>query len=274
MVKRKRINIALQGGGAHGAFTWGVLDRLLAEPRLEISGISGTSAGAINGAAVKAGLATGGADAARDNLDWLWGEIGAVRNKDLSDLLALWSPPAAWISKLLEYSPQYATAETASRMISPYAYGPLYDNPLRPIVEKLHYDLVCGDVGPALCICATDVRTGKIKVFHDADISADAILASACLPTLFQAVEIDGEAYWDGGYTGNPALFPLFVPELPSDILIVNINPLTRLDIPNRRKRFRTASTRSASIPRFCASCGRSVSSNACWSKVVCPRTP
>ncbi|MEM1273999.1 MAG: patatin-like phospholipase family protein [Pseudomonadota bacterium] len=234
--QKKRINLALQGGGAHGAFTWGVLDRFLADPRIEIAGISGTSAGALNGAAVKAGLATGGADAARANLLWFWEQVGAVDDEKLTPWLEAVSPAA--VSSLIEMSWPFAVADGMSRVVSPYNSGPFYKNALHPIVEALHYDAICGDRGPALAICATNVRSGKIRVFQGDDITPEALMASACLPTLFQAVEIDDpetgrrEAYWDGGYTGNPALFPLFNRALPADIVVVNINPLHREELP------------------------------------------
>jgi NTE family protein len=143
------------------------------------------------------------------------------------------------VSKLIEYSPGYVAAELAGRMFSPYALGPFYDNPLRRVVRKFRYDDVCGLAGPRLFICATNVRSGKIRVFSGDEISTDTILASACLPTIFQAVELDDpetgrrEAFWDGGYTGNPALFPMFEPDLPRDIVVVNINPLERNTLPH-----------------------------------------
>ena len=233
----KRINLALQGGGAHGAFTWGVLDRLLQEPELEIAAMSGTSAGAMNGAAIKSGLALSGRELAREKLDWLWHRIGAIRNDDLTRLLKVWAPPTAFLSQLIEYSPAYTFADMASRLYSPYALGPLGRNPLEPVVEELFCETLCTTRGPMFHICATNVRSGKIKVFDHTEMSVQAILASACLPTLFQAVEIEDEngesqAYWDGGYTGNPALFPLFATDLPDDIVIININPLHREDLP------------------------------------------
>lgn len=228
----KHINLALQGGGAHGAFTWGVLDRILDDDRIEVAAISGTSAGAMNGAAFKAGWLEGGRQGAKDNLDWFWGQIGAVTD----DALSLWmdavAPSAPMMAAAMAYSPAYAAFDMTTRLLSPYGTGPFYKNPLTAIVEKLHYDVVCADDGPRLYVGATNVRTGKIKVFSGSDISSDALLASACLPTLFQAVEIDGEAYWDGGYTGNPALFPLFEGDLPDDIVVININPLHRDEIP------------------------------------------
>lgn len=232
----KRINLALQGGGAHGAFTWGALDRLLDEPGIEIAGMSGTSAGALNGAAVKAGLVQGSRAAAQDNLHWLWEQVGAITDPALAPWLAAAAPDA--ISAAIEASLPFAIADSIGRMISPYATGPFYTNPLERIVTRFHYDKVCAGTGPVLAICATNVRSGKIRVFQGAEITPLSLMASACLPTLFRAVEIEDpttdrtEAYWDGGYTGNPALFPLFAPDLPDDIVVVNINPLWRDEIP------------------------------------------
>ncbi|MFK7764100.1 MAG: patatin-like phospholipase family protein [Roseobacter sp.] len=238
MAEKKRINLALQGGGAHGAFTWGVLDRLLSDEDLEISAISGTSAGALNGAALKAGMVEGGREGARERLKWLWEEVGA--RPDLQ--IPQWMTPnsLAGFSKALEYSWPFQAADNWSRMFSPYSYGPFYSNPLRPIVEQFNYDKVCAETGegPCLFVCATKVRNGKVRVFKDSEICTDAILASACLPTMFQAVSVTdpktglADDYWDGGYTGNPALFPLFHETLPEDIVVVNINPLERNETP------------------------------------------
>ncbi|MBO6604802.1 patatin-like phospholipase family protein [Rhodophyticola sp.] len=234
--KAKPINLALQGGGAHGAFTWGVLDALLDTPEIEIAAISGTSAGALNGAAIKAGLSQDSRDLARDNLEWLWEQVGAITDQRFAPWLNATSPSA--ISALIETSLPFAISDSVSRMVSPYSYGPFYQNPLRRIVEQLHYEDICCAAGPEFHICATNVRSGKIRIFDGDDITPEAIMASACLPTMFQAVEIIDpatgrlEAYWDGGYTGNPALFPLFHNGLPSDILVVNINPLHREDVP------------------------------------------
>lgn len=232
----KRINLALQGGGAHGAFTWGVLDVLLQDEEIEIAGITGTSAGAMNGAALKAGLLTGGRDGARQNLDWFWQQLGAIELPGLN--LWLGALPPSWISQGMEVSWPFIAADVMQRFTSPYALGSLYAHPLRGLVERLQYDLVCADQGPALFVCATNVRSGKARVFQGAEISTDALLASACLPTLFQAVEIADpttgtqEAYWDGGYTGNPALWPLYSGDLPEDVVIININPLRREALP------------------------------------------
>jgi NTE family protein len=228
----RRINLALQGGGAHGAFTWGVLDRLLEDDTIEIAGISGTSAGALNGAAFKAGLLAGGREGARENLDWLWNEIAGIGDMRLADWMSAFFPAPGLISRSIEYSLPFSLADAATRVLSPYSYGPLYRNPLTGIVRRFRYDAVCAETEPALFVCATNVRTGKVRVFSGDEITTDTILASACLPTMFQAVEIDGEAYWDGGYTGNPALFPLFDARLPDDLVVVNINPLVRDEIP------------------------------------------
>lgn len=232
----KRINLALQGGGAHGAFTWGVLDRLLDETDVEVAAITGTSAGALNGAAFKSGLVKGGREGAREALNWLWGRMGAVGDMRLTNWMRGFEP--AQMAQALEYSLPFSMADTLSRMVSPYAYGPFYVNPLKSVVDAFDFENVCVDQGPELFICATRVRTGKIRVFQGKEISSDAILASACLPTVFKAVEIDDsetgrrEAYWDGGYTGNPALFPLFNTGLPDDVVVVNINPLERDELP------------------------------------------
>ncbi len=234
----KRINLALQGGGAHGAFTWGVLDVLLQDEGIEIAAISGTSAGALNAAALKAGLVSNGRQGARETLDWLWEQVGDVGDLRMSPWMAPLLPAmAAWrdgIEDLMPISP----SEMAARLFSPYAYGAFYRNPLQRIADRFHYDMVCADQAPALFVSATNVRTGKIRVFSGNEITTDVLLASACLPTVFQAVEIRDpatgttEAYWDGGYSGNPALFPLFDKDLPDDIVIVNINPLRREQVP------------------------------------------
>lgn len=238
MADKIRINLALQGGGAHGAYTWGVLDRLLDDDDIEIAAISGTSAGALNGAAFKAGLLAGGREGARENLDWLWGQIGARGDLRLTHWMAAFSPAPGLISQAIEYSLPFSLIETASRVTSPYSLGPFYHNPLEPVARKLSFERICEDSGPALFVSATNVRTGKIRVFESHEITPEVILASTCLPTLFQAVEFvdpktkTHEAFWDGGYLGNPALFPLFPSSFPDDIVIVNINPLLRDQVP------------------------------------------
>ena len=228
--KRKQIELALQGGGAHGAFTWGVLDRLLEDGRLHIEGLSGTSAGAMNGAIVADGIVRGGYDNAREKLEEFWSAVSAagrfspIRRTPLDMLVGNWS---------LDYSPGYVAADALSRVFSPYDLNPLDINPLRDIVaEHIDFDRVnrCTDL--KLFVTATNVRTGRPKIFRQPDISADALMASACLPTMFKAVEIDGEAYWDGGFAGNPALFPLVDECDARDMLIVQINPIERDEVP------------------------------------------
>ena len=249
MAKTKKINLALQGGGAHGAFTWGVLDRLLEEEDIEVAAISGTSAGALNAAAFKSGLIADGRQGAKDNLDWLWSQVSGVSDLRMATWMVGFNP--GMVSRAIEYSLPFSMVDGATRMFSPYVYGPFYTNPLRRIVERFAFDRVCADVGPVLHICATNVRTGKVRVFEGRDVSTDVILASACLPTLFQAVEfqdpeklreakergeppesVEEDAFWDGGYTGNPALFPLYSEGYPDDVVIVNINPLVRDEVP------------------------------------------
>ncbi|WP_371157584.1 patatin-like phospholipase family protein [Jannaschia sp. 2305UL9-9] len=230
MAEMHRINLALQGGGAHGAFTWGALDELLADERIEIAAISGTSAGALNGAAVKCGLATGSRALARERLEMVWSQVGAVTDVWITPWFAVTSPLA--ISHAIEMSPGYQMMDAFGRAVSPYALPDTAPDALRRIISHLSFDRICSDVGPVFHVGATNVRSGKIKLFTGAEISPEAIMASACLPTLFPAVEIDGEHYWDGGYTGNPALFPLFDRALPRDILIININPLDRPELP------------------------------------------
>ncbi len=228
--KPKRINLALQGGGAHGAFTWGVLDRILQDDRIEIAAMSGTSAGALNGAAIKCGLARGDRETARETLHKVWTRIGAVTDDRLTPWLASFSPSA--VSFGIELSLPYQMGDLLSRTVSPHVTPDAALRAMRSIIEMFSFVDVCSARGPQFHICATNVRSGKIKVFTRNEITPDAILASACLPTLFPAIHIDGEAYWDGGYTGNPALFPLFDAKLPRDILIVNINPLLREEVP------------------------------------------
>jgi NTE family protein len=229
-----RVNLGLQGGGAHGAFTWGVLDRLLEEDWLEIAAITGTSAGALNGAAVKSGLLAEGRAGAKAQLDWVWRRIGALDHPALPDWMQAWLPEPGLVSRGLEYSLPYAAGEAVARTLSPYAWGPFYRNPLEEIVARLDFARVCAVEGPEFFVAATHVRDGKIRVFKGDAITTDAILASACLPTLFQAVTLpdprtgEPEPFWDGGYTGNPALFPLFEDRFPDDTIIININPLHR----------------------------------------------
>lgn len=239
----RKINLALQGGGAHGAFAWGVLDRLLEGDEIEIAGISGTSAGALNGAAVTAGLASApgaaGRRAARENLDHVWAEVGEFSSNSLVRWVASMVPIPRSLQRWAEMVSPVAWLEGVTRVFSPYDSGPLYTNPLSAILREMPHPLRPGREGaPDLFVTATNVRTGRVRIFSGDEVTPAAVMASGCLPTLFRAVEIDDpatgrrEAYWDGGYSGNPALFPLFVPELPRDIVIVTINPMERKDMP------------------------------------------
>jgi NTE family protein len=225
----KPINLALQGGGAHGAFTWGVIDKLLEDGRLKVSAISGTSAGAMNAVVMVDGFERGGPEGARERLAEFWLRIsrGAGRAEPghelMDEIIGFWRSSFQSFS----YFPRLAA------VASPYRFNPLDINPLRDLIESfVDFDRVQRCKAAKLFISATNVRTGKIKVFTGKEVTAQAVMASACLPNLFRAVEIDGEAYWDGGYMGNPALFPLFDDKRSDDILLVQINPVRREEVP------------------------------------------
>lgn len=231
MPKPKKIDIALQGGGAHGAFTWGVLDRILVDDRLEIDGISGTSAGAMNAVVIADGLSRGGGkEGARKALHEFWKAVS-----DTSRFSPLQRTPMDKFTGnwTLDASPAYLLFEMATRMVSPYQFNPLDINPLRDLVAScIDFDRVrsCRDL--KVFISATNVRTGKARIFRREELSVDTVMASACLPQVFRAVEIDGEAYWDGGYMGNPALFPLVDETDANDLIIIQINPIVREQLP------------------------------------------
>lgn len=220
------ITLALQGGGAHGAFTWGVLDRLLDEPKLTIAALSGTSAGALNAAAVKVGLALGGPAAAQAELAALWGAVARAGDTRLAGWLSRAFPAAQM------FAPLGALFPMAEQVWSPYGMGALMANPLEPMLARLDPAALAGGAGPRLFIAATHVATGDLRLFTGEQVGTAALLASSCLPMLFRAVEIDGQAYWDGGYSGNPALFPLLSPDLPQDMIIVSLNPWRRDGLP------------------------------------------
>ena len=230
---RKKISLALQGGGTHGAFTWGALERLLEDDRFEIDGVSGTSAGAINAAMLVQGLLRGGHKAAIETLDGFWRDIGAKLS--VSPLRNLPWEKAIW-GHDLSYSIAWQTFDTMTRMLSPYQLNPfpMEYNPLRRALEEaVDLDLLRSDArSPRLFVSATSVRTGKPRVFSRKEVTVDALLASACLPHIFKAVEIDGEPYWDGGYLGNPALWPLHEQGGPPDIVLIQLNPMVREEIP------------------------------------------
>ncbi|WP_223426588.1 patatin-like phospholipase family protein [Tateyamaria pelophila] len=226
----KQIDIALQGGGSHGAFTWGVLDRLLELDDLEIAGISGTSAGAMNAVALAQGLSEGGPERARELLRTYWERVAEMAKTSpfkrnwWDQLSGNWS---------LETTPGFMMSQFVQQVASPYQFNPLNINPLEDLVrECFDFEKINAGDGPKVFLSATNVRTGRPKIFRQPDISVEAVMASACLPQLYKAVEIDGEAYWDGGYVGNPPLFPLVDETDVRDIVIVQINPLERPDIP------------------------------------------
>jgi NTE family protein len=228
----KKVNFALQGGGAHGAFVWGVLDQVLEDGRLAIEAISATSAGAMNAVALASGMAIGGADGARRNLHDFWHEVSRM---DLAyDLL---SPLNQWIQALKlppEYHPFHAFIHTLTHTVPPNLLNPFHFNPLRALLQRvIDFDrLNSAADAPQLFLNATNVRTGKIKVFQTPSLSAEAVLASACLPPYFQAVEIDGEHYWDGGYLGNPAIYPLIYRKGSHDVIIVQVTAIRRDELP------------------------------------------
>jgi NTE family protein len=223
------VDLGLQGGGAHGAFTWGVLDRLLEEPWLRFDGISGTSAGAMNAAVMINGLAHGGQQKARVALEGFWrrvaeaAQFSPLRRGPLEVLTGRWT---------LDYSPAFAWFDMAARLVSPYDVNPFGWNPLRQILDESIDFARLVEAPVKLFVTATNVRTGRGRVFRNVEITPDVLLASACLPTLFQAVEIDGEAYWDGGYAGNPTMTPLVRECGSRDAILVQINPIERPGTP------------------------------------------
>lgn len=226
----KPITLALQGGGSHGAMTWGVLDRLLEDERLAIRAISGTSAGAMNAVALADGMAEGGRDGARDALTKFWravsdaARLSPIQRSPLDRMTGNYS---------LDRSPSYLFFEGLTRMFSPYELNPVGTNPLRRLLnDMIDFDRVNAQTDLAIHVTATNVRTGRPRVFGPGEIGTEAVLASACLPQMFPAIEIDGEAYWDGGFSGNPALYPLLTSTAAPDILVVQINPIERTGLP------------------------------------------
>jgi NTE family protein len=225
----KRVNLALQGGGAYGAFTWGVIDHLLEDGRLGVEGISGTSAGAVNAVMLADGLRRGGSEEARKRLADFWkaaslgGDLPPLQRAVLNRLFSLLP---------LDDGPTLDWLTAWSRYLSPYDLNPLNINPLKDLIERfVDFDGLRADTRP-LFIAATNVQTGRLHVFTREKISAEAVMASACLPAIFRAVEIDGVPYWDGGYLGNPVLYPFFRTTQTEDVLIVQINPLVRKTVP------------------------------------------
>jgi NTE family protein len=228
----KQIALALQGGGAHGAFAWGVLDRLLEDGRLAVEGVSATSAGAMNAAVLAYGLMQGGPDGARAALHDFWRDIS--RSAEISSPFRK-MPWEKYLNSghMLDRSPLYFLTDMLLRMLSPYEFNPMNFNPLRDVLARhVNFDALRKHCPIRLYLCATNVETGKVRIFSSEEICIDAVLASACLPFLFQAVEIDGQSYWDGGYVGNPAIFPLIYNCGTRDVVIVHINPIVRKGVP------------------------------------------
>lgn len=227
---RKTVNLALQGGGSHGAFAWGVLDRILEDERIVIEGIVGTSAGAMNAAVTAHGLTLGGNEGARRALRGFW---EAVADKGASSVMQ-----PSWIDRLngpgsLDYSPGWIMMDNLSRMFSPYQMNPVNFHPLRDILSaQIDFETLRRSDEVKLFVCACNVMTNRLRVFERSEISVDAVLASACLPSLFQAVEIDGEYFWDGGYMGNPPIFPVIYNCTSTDVVLIMINPIQLEQVP------------------------------------------
>jgi len=223
------VDLALQGGGSHGAFTWGVLDRLMDEPWLRMEAISGTSAGAMNAVVLADGWAQGGPKGAQVALEAYWRRVSRaaalspIQRSPLDRLMGRWT---------LDTSPAYVAMDMMARVLSPYDLNPLGLNPLRTVLDQSIDFSRLARTPIKLFVTATNVRTGRGRIFRNAEISADVLLASACLPTMFQAVDIDGEPYWDGGYSGNPTLTPLVRESDAHDTILVQINPRERPNPP------------------------------------------
>jgi NTE family protein len=228
--QKKPINLALQGGGAHGAFAWGAIDALLAGGMIDIEAISATSAGAMNAAVLADALTDGDAEHARERLTAFW--------RAIADAGQTWNPVKPlhdWAGREipLEQSPMYWMFDAMTRLFSPYQLNPFNFNPLRQVLDQhIDFDKLRRTQGINVYLCATNVETGKVRIFNRAELTADTVLASACLPFMFQTIEIDGSHYWDGGYIGNPAIFPLIYGSTSCDVVIVHINPIVRHGVP------------------------------------------
>ena len=229
-VTTKTVNLGLQGGGSHGAFTWGVLDRLLEDDRLSFEGITASSAGAVNAVVLAHGLASGGRDAAREALWHFW--------KRMSEKTSHGMLQPSLIDKVsgnfgLEHSPGYLMVNVMSYFTSPYLFNPLNLNPLRTVLEEIvDFERLRRQPAVKLFLCATNVRNGKVKIFKTEELGPNHVLASSCLPLLMHTVEIDGEAYWDGGFSGNPAIFPLVYECNSRDVVMVHLTPAERPEVP------------------------------------------
>ncbi|MEM1272376.1 MAG: patatin-like phospholipase family protein [Pseudomonadota bacterium] len=230
--KKVKVDIALQGGGSHGAFSWGVLDRLLEEPWIEVDGVSGTSAGAMNAAGLVQGLAQDGPEQVSALLRTFWERVSKAAAFSPLQRTMMDRMTSGW---RLDNSPMYKWSEVFSSFFSPYDFNPFGFNPLRHIVdETFDFSAINAENAPRLFQSATNVRSGRLKLFHQPNISTDTTLASACLPSIYQAVEIDDEFYWDGGYMGNPPIYPLVRETDADDLILIQINPYRREEIPKR----------------------------------------
>ncbi|WP_297800316.1 patatin-like phospholipase family protein [uncultured Brevundimonas sp.] len=232
MAKRKPVCLALQGGGSHGAFQWGVLDRLFEDDRIEVTAVTAASAGAMNAAALVTGLEQGGNEGARASLDKLWLEVNRSGGRNVFGSSGQWlqSLTKQWVSD----NPLWQAGQTLAMSMSPYAFNPFNLNPLKRVVETaVDFEAVRASK-VQMHIAATAVQSGKSRIFETAEITPQVLMASACLPHVFQAVRIDGQDYWDGGYLANPALYPLFEDRQPHDILLLPLNPFRRDDTPQQ----------------------------------------
>ena len=229
-VGQKLVNLALQGVGSHGAFTWGVLDRLLEEERLAFDGISATSAGAVNAVALAYGLAIGGREGAKRSLDRYWRRLSEMASA------SIFQP--SWFDKIygnfgLDHSPGYLLTDTLSQIFAPYQLNPLNYNPFKTLLEEvIDFEVLRRQTAVKVFLCATNVRSGKVKIFSSEELRSDHVVASSCQPLMMHAVEIDGEYYWDGGFMGNPALFPVIYACESRDIVLVRLTPTSRPETP------------------------------------------
>lgn len=233
----KKVNLALQGGGAHGAFAWGILDRFLESGLIEIEGISGTSAGSMNAVVYAWGWYSGGRDGAREALARYWESVSHLGGSGPRSIAGFWEPfmfgRTGLHSAAAGRAPAFESFRLLSSAISPYQFNPFNFHPLRDLLQdQVDFEELATCPHTKLFLSATNVKSGKVRVFNTAEVSIDVVLASACLPELFQAVEINGESYWDGGYMGNPVLFPLFYETKSRDVIILHINPITRDEVP------------------------------------------
>jgi NTE family protein len=229
----KRLSLALQGGGSHGAFEWGVLDRLLEEDNLEIKAVTAASAGAMNAVCLAQGLIDDGKAGARKRLDSFWKNVNRAGGRNVFGDTSIWTNAFSGGVDWLKNTPGWRMAETLALSLSPYEFNPFNLNPLHDALEaEITFSRIREHSPVKLYIAATAVRTSKSTIFRETELTARHIMASACLPQVFQAVEIDGEPYWDGGFLANPPLWPLFYDDTPDDILIVSLNPFVREETP------------------------------------------